>query len=59
MRDKDFRYVERPNSEKNMDSSWQRKWAAEFDEIRKKLLRSGYNLKIPIVSKEGNKTVIN
>ena len=53
MRDKDWRYEEKPMEYKNIDSTWQRKWAAEFDEIRKKLLNSGYNLKIPITNKEG------
>lgn len=55
MRDENFRYVERPLVNKGIDSTWQREWMAEFDAIRKKLLGSGYNLDIPITSKEGNK----
>lgn len=55
MRSEEFRYIEKPVINKEVDSAWQRKWMAEFDEIRKKLLGSGYNLDIPITSKEGNK----
>lgn len=46
------RYDEKPVNDKViLQSEWARKWAAEFDAIRKKLLNSGYNLNIPITKK--------